>query len=105
MPFAFQFILPRPVLSLRTLVSGMDTNIGDAGDVSVQLADVVTGTPLPGVNTPGSFVGPATHQTVTALHTLDVPIPENTPFLVRMEQSGVAPNADYRFNCTVLISV
>ena len=97
---ARQLIFPISVKSLYTNVAILDSTMQNIGFLSIQIADPTTGDPLPGVDNP-AFIGiPAITPVngTVATHTLSTPLPENTPFIIRLHQTGLlGRGSGYRF--------
>jgi hypothetical protein len=84
---AMTFQLPTPITALHSIV-GVYATDAPPGDLSVTIADPVTGIMLAGTVTslPISFT---VNTSGIAKHVLDTPVPANTPFIVRFFHSGV----------------
>jgi len=94
-----------PVL-IKSLITNLTTgngNTGNSGFLSIQIADPTTGNALNGVDDP-AFIGTQTFVAgAVATHTLSTPLPANTPFVIRIQQSGPDGSVGYRFNIIAVI--
>ncbi len=101
---AQHFRLPTSITHLYATIQFFSAGSGDVGFLSVQLANPITGEPLPGEDNP-AFIGEAIEKHgILATQTLLTPLPANTPFVVRMKQTGSDGNGRYRYTLNAVSS-
>ena len=98
---ARRFSSPASIKSLHTNFIAAPDGAVTIGFLSIQIADLA-GNALPGVDNPGFIQSPPPdYISAVSTHTLASPLPPNTPFLIRLQQTGTG---DRESACTFVIN-